>query len=685
MTKKPTYVPSFVPSYSPTTASSILDPPSGPYTYVGCYGDNFSSRAMIPLVGKIVSISDCYNLAINANYQYFGLQYGNQCYGSNDMQVSTKYGICPFSTGSVKACTCNKPCGGIGSETCGGQWATDMYAVTTSVDKITQKPATIPTIVPTKITSIPSVRPSLVPIKSLAPIIKPVLSTVFTNVPSRLPSILPLSTSIPSIRPTLVPLSKPTTKPSFEPTPKATNNPTYGPSTNGAYDWYTSSYNNQRTGLNPYETRLNTNTVYNIKRIWSFKTVGSVIAQPVTACNFNMPSGKRKCVAFFGDESGYFYAIDIANGKQEWKIFLGYNNFPRCSDLPGGDFSISGTATFDRSKNTVYVVGGAGNFNAIQMTTGTILWQIKNFYDPQMLHNYGGLLLQNNIVYAEFGSMCDLSGSYIGTLYAINTITRSIAAQFQPSDGFSGGGMWGLAGPTLGDMSSPDTSAIYQPTGNCMSGPESGHRCEKVVKLDVSTLIPQGSLNPPPSDPSQAADNDFGSSATFFNGINEPRIGGCMNPMVTAFRKSGQMIVGTADTFQSTQNFTFCSDGEGFIQQSSWDPDSNTLLVPIYCESFIVAYQLNSDCKLVQKWLSVTQYPITASATIAGPAGKRIAVIPEGSSFEIFDIQTGANLVGLKSLSSLHFSQNAPVIINGTIMFSTMDNGAANRGVQGWR
>ena len=477
------------------------------------------------------------------------------------------------------------------------------------------KPTSKPSYIPT---TTPSVAPSIIP--TFRPSVKPSGNPI-TLVPSTIPSILP---SAPSNFPSSLP-SPPTILPTLTPS----SNPTYShaPSTSSGVasnlDWYTAAYNNQRNSLNPYENKITTDTlkVAQIKRIWNFQTVGSVIAQPVTACNFTMPDGKRKCVAYFGDESGYFYAIDIANGKLEWKIFLGSTKL-YCWDFPDNDVSISGTATFERFKNTIYVVGGAGSFNAIQMTTGNILWQIKNFYNPLVLHNYGGLLLQNNIVYVIFGSMCD-KGSYIGTLYAVNIITHSVVAKFQPSYGkMIGGGMWGLAGPTLGDMSSPETSAIYQPTGNCMvktaGTKETDYLCEKVVRLNMTTLTAISSLTPPKQN---IIDNDFGSSATFFNGVNEPRIGGCMHPMITAFRKRGQMLVGTADTFESIQNITVCDSSDWkFIQQSTWDPDSNTLIVPAYLSYKLIAYSLLANCTLAQKWTANTKFE-PFSVTMAGPAG----------------------------------------------------------------
>jgi hypothetical protein len=60
--------------------------------------------------------------------------------------------------------------------------------------------------------------------------------------------------------------------------------------------------------LNPVETEINTASVKTLRKLWALQTPGSVSAQPVTVVNFNMPSGNGKNIAYFGDDTGYFYA-----------------------------------------------------------------------------------------------------------------------------------------------------------------------------------------------------------------------------------------------------------------------------------------------------------------------------------------------------------------------------------------
>jgi len=81
-------------------------------------------------------------------------------------------------------------------------------------------------------------------------------------------------------------------------------------------------------------------------------------------------SGYNLC--YIGNEVGDFYAIDIDRGSIVWKRNLGFTYNPSCGDLPNNDFGIGGTAVFDRSKDTVYAMGGNGTFFALSMKVSVL-------------------------------------------------------------------------------------------------------------------------------------------------------------------------------------------------------------------------------------------------------------------------------------------------------------------------
>ena len=200
------------PSYAPTATAH--------YLYLGCYGDN-NPRAMTKL-GKINSMLDCYYLAYNQGYSLYGLQYGSECWVSNNLTKAERYGQCGTCTTCAKpTCNCaNMQCPN-GIDNCGDGWANALYMITASPTSMpSSQPIYSPSMVPTKIpTYNPSVLPSLRPIPNPTPTPTFIPSVIATNIPSLLPSSRPsltpsskptLSTNLPSCSPSNIPTNAPT-------------------------------------------------------------------------------------------------------------------------------------------------------------------------------------------------------------------------------------------------------------------------------------------------------------------------------------------------------------------------------------------------------------------------------------------------------------------------------------------
>ena len=146
-------------------------------------------------------------------------------------------------------------------------------------------------------------------------------------------------------------------------------------------------------------------------------------------------------VGFVGDESGTFYAFDASNGTIMWTTYVGYY-ISTCADLPRGYFGVTGSAVFNRTLNTVYVMGGNGTFYALSMKTGAVIWSLP-VYNSMVLTNYGALLLVNGMIYAPLASRCDFF-NYKGQVMVISVAQRKVVTQFFPSGTSYGGGVWGL-------------------------------------------------------------------------------------------------------------------------------------------------------------------------------------------------------------------------------------------------
>ena len=137
----PSVTPTLTPTLVTTSPSSMVptlinNTATTSFVLLGCYADKIGLRAMSSRISSSVSsIVSCYTLAVLKSYKYFSLQTGSECWGSNNLTAAIKYGQCISgvpSRGQLKYCHCNKPCGNIGPDICGGGWANQIYAISKS-------------------------------------------------------------------------------------------------------------------------------------------------------------------------------------------------------------------------------------------------------------------------------------------------------------------------------------------------------------------------------------------------------------------------------------------------------------------------------------------------------------------------------------------------------------------------
>ena len=219
-------------------------------------------------------------------------------------------------------------------------------------------------------------------------------------------------------------------------------------------------------------------------------------------------------------EENWAYGLNPASGAIEWSKYLGTpfdSASLGCSDLPSD--GVTGTPVVDTSTNieyftsVTYASGTSGPaqywMHALSVTNGQeepgfpalISGNASN--DPNQSFNATyqlqrpGLLLMNGVVYAAFGSHCDIAptnGWVIGvtTGGAISTLWSSEAG-IDNGDGL--GGIW-----APGALRSDGPGQILLSTGNGYdptapaagnSNPEPGQLAEAVVRL---TVQPNGSL-----------------------------------------------------------------------------------------------------------------------------------------------------------------------------------------------
>ncbi|KAK3695831.1 WSC domain-containing protein [Podospora appendiculata] len=110
------------------TGHATRDVALGPFTPFGCYIDGINGRALSleSYADDAMTVKSCF--AFCSQYQFFGVEYGRECFCGNTLDA-------PRSTG------CTTPCAGNADETCGAASRLDVYVNTGYVDP---KPAVVP-------------------------------------------------------------------------------------------------------------------------------------------------------------------------------------------------------------------------------------------------------------------------------------------------------------------------------------------------------------------------------------------------------------------------------------------------------------------------------------------------------------------------------------------------------------
>jgi len=221
---------------------------------------------------------------------------------------------------------------------------------------------------------------------------------------------------------------------------------------------------------------------------WSTDLGGAVTAQPVLASNVSI-NNVSKNVLYIGAENNAFFAIDADSGAVLWQnSAMGGPQNGNCSDLPGAQFGVTGTATFDKSQGVVYVADANDVVHALSMSTGTELWNANVLFDPNTNaivgspsqdHIYGALAYNpaNGMLYAYTGSFCDMV-PWHGRIVAISTTTHNVVAAFFPGrtgsgtsgTAYCGGGIWGMGGASI----DPITNDVFVATGNIVTSGSGG-------------------------------------------------------------------------------------------------------------------------------------------------------------------------------------------------------------------
>lgn len=108
--------------YQDTTFPTVDDSTISDYVPMGCYSEGTNGRALIyqqnQLSSTNLTVEECLFACKDGGYSFAGVEYGSQCFCG----VVLGNGTLPLSSTS-----CNMPCTGNSSETCGGPSTLNLY------------------------------------------------------------------------------------------------------------------------------------------------------------------------------------------------------------------------------------------------------------------------------------------------------------------------------------------------------------------------------------------------------------------------------------------------------------------------------------------------------------------------------------------------------------------------------
>jgi outer membrane protein assembly factor BamB len=428
-------------------------------------------------------------------------------------------------------------------------------------------------------------------------------------------------------------------------------------------DWAEWGRGVERQGSTDSELTISPSNAARLQHKWSIDLGAYINASPVLASGIEV-DGTNIDLLYVGTEHGDFFAVNTA-GEVVWSRALG-SQVIDCPDTPDKVFGVSASALFDRSRNSVYVAGGDGYVYSLDPATGATRWRTQLTSLPGTEVVFSAPTLLGNHLYFEIASHCDII-PYHGRVVDINTDTHAVAHAWYATGatGPDGGGIWGWGGASV----DPVNGDVYVATGNSRGEPENAFWADSVVRLSANLDLK--AFHKPGV---EIRDDDFGSTPVLFQ---KP---GCP-PQLVVEQKNGSVYLYDRDSIAAgyKQNVRVIDPPDptpgahepGLLGVALYYPKTQMVYVITPRDKVdgtfkrgVVAFTINSDCRLVPAWQTPFITGIAATATIAnnvlyatgGGAGKVYA----------FNATTGAPLWNSGTSTTGAFFA-APIVVAGKL------------------
>jgi hypothetical protein len=343
-------------------------------------------------------------------------------------------------------------------------------------------------------------------------------------------------------------------------------------------------------------------------QLWSTPVDGQVYAQPLLANGTLLVATQNNKV----------YGLDPATGAMRWPAALNLGAPWKAADIGCGDLTpnigVTATPVIDPATNTAYlthktyVSGTSGTarwyMDAIDLASGTektgfpvqLSGSAQNqpgmSFQPTTQLQRPGLLLMNGVVYAAFGSHCDIP-PWQGWVFGVSTAGQVKARWVSLSSG-SGAGIW----QSGAGLTSDGSGTLMVSTGNSgapsVAAPGSSppsNLGESIVRLSVQA---DGSLKAvdffAPFDATQLDEWDADFASGGITGLNDQYFGTASLPhLAVAVGKDGYVYILNRDSLGGFKQGPGASDkvvqrigpyGGVWSRPGVWPGDGGWVYIP---------------------------------------------------------------------------------------------------------
>ncbi|HET7873133.1 MAG TPA: PQQ-binding-like beta-propeller repeat protein, partial [Terriglobales bacterium] len=290
----------------------------------------------------------------------------------------------------------------------------------------------------------------------------------------------------------------------------------------------TRNYDNARSGVNPFETKLTPDKINaaGFGKLFSYPVDGSIYGQPLYVPGVAISGKGTHNVLFVATENDTVYAFDADQnpGAPLWTQSLveaaeGETPVP-CAEVAGcavaATIGVTATPVISIGRNAIYVEARskqAGAYfhklHALDLATGkemlggpvTISAAVPGtaadrdaqgmvHFNTQRENARSALLLENNVVYICFASLSDV-GPYHGWVLGYNADTLKQVAAFNNTPNGAEGGIFANNG-AVADAG----GNIFVVSGNGTPPPSKGNYGQTFVKLSGASLQPVDFFTP---------------------------------------------------------------------------------------------------------------------------------------------------------------------------------------------